>query len=206
VQIARLANPLMNEVLIGLGSKNAYSQSQPRNDSQFASFFLDPLLARILNAAYGINVPDAPRTDLLPLVQYSGAGTRPGPVADLLRLNLATAGNITSSQNRLGVLGGDPAGFPNGRRLGDDVVDIALRVVAGALAPRVAATGLQFNVFPNNALGDGVFGNERPFQATFPYVAFANSGRDSKGRVNQPANVGSITCVNNPLDPACLGQ
>jgi hypothetical protein len=180
-QIQRMGNPLINELLIGTASKDRFSMDQPRNDSQFASFFLDPALARILNAATGgaLTIPTPPRTDLLPLVTYAppiaAPGTPPGPVADLLRLN--TGVNPTplasTSLSRLGLLGGDPAGFPNGRRLFDDVVDISLRAVAGVLNPA-------FNKFPNNKLGDGVNVNDTFYRSTFPYLGNAPSGRDRR--------------------------
>lgn len=153
--------------------------SQPSNDSQFASFLLDPLLARVLNAAFAgaVSIPPPPRTDLLPLLQYlppiAAAGTPPGPVADLLRLNTGVPPTPFGSRKRLGVLAGDFGGFPNGRRVSDDVTDIATRAVAGVLNPA-------FNIAPNNRLGDGVNMNDKPYQETFPYVAFANSGRDRR--------------------------
>lgn len=179
-QIQRMGNPLINELLIGIGSKDRFSMDQPKNDSQFASFFLDPTLARILNAATGgaVAIPAPPRNDLLPLVTYAppiaAAGTPPGPVADLLRLNTGVPPTTTlANVSRLGLLGGDAAGYPNGRRLMDDVVDISLRVVAGVLAPG-------FNVFPNNRLGDGVNVNDVPYRATFPYLGDAPSGRDRR--------------------------
>lgn len=176
-QVQRMGNPLINELLIGTGFKDTWSMSQPSNDSQFASFLLDPLLARVLNAAFGINIPTPPRTDLLPLLQYrppiAAPGTQLGPVADLLRLNTGVAATPFGSRKRLGVLAGDLGGFPNGRRVSDDVTDIATRAVAGVLNPA-------FNVAPNNRLGDGVNTNDKPYQETFPYVAFAHSGRDRR--------------------------
>jgi hypothetical protein len=180
-QVQRMGNPLINELLVGTGSKDRFSMDQPRNDSQFASYFLDPALARILNAATGggLSIPTPPRTDLLPLVTYAppiaAPGTPPGPVADLLRLNTGVAATPpgSSTLSRLGLLGGDPAGFPNGRRLIDDVTDIALRAVAGVLNPAFAK-------FPNNALGDGVNVNDAPYRNTFPYFADAPSGRDRR--------------------------
>src|SRR6266567_2364002 len=89
VQVTRMGNPLINELVIGTGSKDTFSASQPKDDSQFANFVLNPVLARVLNAVYGARVPDAPRNDLLPLAQYQGptvpTGTTLGPVADMLR-------------------------------------------------------------------------------------------------------------------------
>ncbi len=134
-QVQRMGNPLINELIIGTGSKDYWSMSFPKDDSQFAAFDLDPLLARVLNAVYGINIPPPPRTDLLPLVQYlppiAAHGTPPGPVADLLRLNTGVPPTAANNRSRLGLLGGDGAGFPNGRRVSDDVTDIAARAVAG---------------------------------------------------------------------------
>jgi hypothetical protein len=199
-----MGNPLINEVIIGTGSKDKFSMSEPKDDSQFASFALDPVLARALNAVYGIAVPNPPRTDLLLLVQYlppiAAAGTPKGPVADLLRLNTGIPPTPSAGRSRLGVLGGDLAGWPNGRRVSDDVTDVALRAVAGVLA------GAPFNGFPHNSIGDGVNTNDVPYQETFPYVAFAQSGAIVK-RVDRPTgdkNLGSIECVNNPLE--CSGN
>ena len=109
----------------------------PKNDSQFANFFLDPLLAHLFASILGIPIPPAPRIDLLPLVQYTapicpGCGPKDtGPIADLLRLNTGIPPTPVGSQKRLGFLAGDLAGFPQGRRPIDDVVDIASRAVAG---------------------------------------------------------------------------
>jgi hypothetical protein len=177
-QIQRFGNPLINELVIGTGSKDYWSMSDPVNDSQFASFDLDPLIARVFNAVYGFNIPAPPRTDLLPLVTYAppiaAPGTPAGPIADLMRLNTGVPATPKSSRNRLGLIAGDPAGYPNGRRLTDDVVDITERVaIGGILTPG-------FNVAPNNLLGDGVNAPDVPPQETFPYVHFAYSGRDSR--------------------------
>jgi hypothetical protein len=173
-QVQRMGNPLINELIIGTGSKDMWSMSQPVNDSQFASFDLDPLFARVLNAIYGIAIPTPPRTDLLPLVTYAppiaAPGTTAGPIADLLRLNTGVAPTPQNSRKRLGLLAGDGAGFPNGRRVSDDVTDIAARAVAGILA------GPQYN-YP---IGDGVNTNDVPYQETFPYVAWAQSGRQRR--------------------------
>ena len=144
------------------------------SDSQFAAFFLDPTLARVLNALYGLAIPVPPRTDLLPLVTYAppiaAPGTPAGPIADMLRLNTGVPPTPLPSARRLGVLAGDNAGYPNGRRLFDDVVDISLRVVAGVLVPN-------FRVLP---FGDGVNVNDVPFRTTFPYLADAPSGRNRR--------------------------
>lgn len=177
-QVQRMGNPLINELIIGTGSKDKFSMSPPANDADFAAFALDPLLARVLNAIYGIDIPAPPRLDLLPLVTYAppiaAAGTPAGPVADLLRLNTGVGPTSLALRRRLGLLVGDGAGFPNGRRVSDDVTDISLRAVAGVLAG--GATG----GFPHNRLGDAVNANDVSYQETFPYVAFAQSGRNSR--------------------------
>jgi hypothetical protein len=174
-QVQRLGNPLINELIIGTGSKDKFSTDVPTNDSQFANFVLDPLLAQIFKSI-GIPVPPAPRTDLLPLVQYRAPicpGCTPqdtGPIADLLRLNTGIAPTMFANAKRLAVLAGDFGGFPNGRRLNDDVVDIAERVVSGVL---VNATTY------GTLLGDGVNTPTSQPLTTFPFVAPAYSGRDS---------------------------
>ena len=174
VQVHRMANPLIDDLVIPLGSKDSWSMNQPVSDSQFASSYLDPQLARIFNAIYGIAIPTPPRTDLLPLLTYAppiaAPGTTAGPIADLLRLNTGVSPTPMASRKRLGLLAGDPAGFPNGRRVSDDVTDIMLRVVNGILA------GPQYN-YP---LGDGVNTNDVPYQEVFPYVAWAQSGRQRR--------------------------
>jgi hypothetical protein len=178
-QIQRFGNPLINELIIGTGSKDFWSMSEPVNDSQFAAFDLDPLIARVFNAVYGFKIPTPPRTDLLPLVTYAAPiapkGTPAGPIADLMRLNTGVPPTPVSQRKRLGLIAGDAAGFPNGRRLTDDVVDIVERVGIGGIL-----SGSAFDVAPNILLGDGVNAPDVPPQETFPYVHFAYSGRDSR--------------------------
>ena len=183
-QVQRFGNPLINELIIGIGSKNRFSMERPINDKQFADFFLDPPIAQIVEAIYNellpraLDVPEAPREDLLPLVQYmppiAADGTPKGPIADLMRLNTGVPATPLTLANRLGLLGEDPAGYPNGRRLFDDVVDITLRVgVGGVLIP-------EFNIFPNNRLGDGVNVNDQEFRTEFPYLANSPDGRNRR--------------------------
>jgi hypothetical protein len=183
-QIQRFGNPLINELVIGTGSKDTFSQSPPHKDSQFASFFLGMTIAQVIEALYNellpgaLDVPDVARTDLLPLVQYrppiAPDASAPGPVADLMRLNTGVPATPLASASRLGAIAGDLGGFPNGRRLFDDVVDITLRVaVGGVLIP-------EFDRFPNNVLGDGVNVNDAPFRTEFPYLASSPSGRDRR--------------------------
>jgi len=191
-QVNREGNPLINELIIGTGSKDKFSTDDPENDKQFAKFVLNPLLAQLF-ASFGIPVPPPPRNDLLLLVQYEppicpgcGSGDA-GPVADLLRLNTGIPPTPVGSQKRLGFLVGDNAGYPDGRRLIDDVVDISSRAVGGIL---VDSTKF------GTRIGDGVNINEDGYGTTFPYVKPAHSGRNShhigpgqRGCTGQPNDI-----------------
>jgi hypothetical protein len=174
-QVQRMGNPLINEGVIGTGSKDRFSMDAPNNDAQFSNFFLKPLVPTIL-ASIGLPVPPSPRTDLLPLVQYMAPicpGCKhddAGPVADLLRLNTGIQPTPFGAQKRLGFLAGDVGGFPNGRRPSDDVLDIALRVLEGILVDAKKY---------GTALGDGVNISSSPLQKTFPFLGAAYDGRDS---------------------------
>jgi len=226
-QVQRLGNPLINELIIGTGSKDYWSMSRPVNDSQFADFDLNPLFVTVVDSLYSVLAPGAlysppaPRYDLLPLVEYvapiAAKGTSTGPIADLLRLNTGVAPTPPGSASRLGLLAGDGAGFPNGRRLADDVVDITLRVaVGGVLAGDKcgASHSTSCDVFPNNALGDGVNVNDvdtdlasdgmtnlvepnTHFHTSFPYVDYCPSGRNR--RHIDPGEAGCTA----GLGPAC---
>jgi hypothetical protein len=181
-QVQRMGNPLINELIIGVGSKDRFSMDAPENDAQFANFVLHPILADVF-ASIGIPVPSGDRTDLLPLVTYTGpivpTGTPAGAVADLLRINTGIAPTPLARQKRLGLLtllDGDPAnddaaGFPNGRRPGDDVTDIAARAVAGILADPVAF---------GTRIGDGVNKGDMPRRGAFPFVSPSHDGRNSR--------------------------
>ena len=168
-QVSRLGNPLVNEVVIPLRDKDKFNATEPTGDGAFLPYVLNPELAGLLTALYGIPTPPAPRNDLVAvfltgipgLNQPANANQVP---CEMLRLNMAIAPAAVPS--RFGLLGGDNSGFPNGRRLFDDVVDVAERVVAGA-TPFTPA----FNVAPNSQLGDGIDANDRPFLPYFPYVA-----------------------------------
>ena len=188
-QIQRMGNPLINEGIIGTGSKDRFSMDAPYNDAQFSNFFLKPLVPTIL-ASIGLPVPPAPRTDLLPLVQYMAPicpGCKQadaGPVADLLRLNTGIPPTPFGAQKRLGFLAGDVGGFPNGRRPSDDVLDIALRVLVGILVDAKKY---------GTALGDGVNVSSSPLQNTFPFLGAAYDGR---GSVHM--GPGQAGCSNSP--------
>ena len=175
VQVSRLGVPLVNEVVVPLGQKDLFNASAPKDDAQFAASVLDPEVPKILKALFNIDSPPAPRSDLLAVVLgVEGLTRRPGEVvSDQLRLNVAVFPTPPSLANRMGVLGGDLAGFPNGRRPYDDVVDIELQILAGVLVPA-------FNVSPNNALGDGVDGPDKPYNPAFPYLATPHSGYDHR--------------------------
>jgi Domain of unknown function (DUF4331) len=179
-QVQRMGNPLINELLVGIGSKDRFSMDKPKNDAQFAKFFLDPPIVHAVEALYGgaLKVPPAPRNDLLPLVTYAAPiaapGTPAGPIADLLRLNTGVPATPFEQVSRLGLIGGDPAGYPNGRRLLDDVTDITLRVGVGGVL--ISA----FNQFPNNQLGDGVNVNDADYRSVFPYLSDCPDGRNRR--------------------------
>jgi hypothetical protein len=167
VQVSRLCQPLVNEVIVPLAAKDLFNRSQPADDGQFLAGVQDPIPGRLIPAIYGVEVPPAPRDDLV-TVFLTGIPELNQPAnvvpSEQLRLNLAIP--PADSPDPLGILAEDTAGFPNGRRLADDVVDIALRVVAGA-TPFTP----DFNVAPNNALSDGVDGNDKALLDEFPYVA-----------------------------------
>ena len=181
VQISRLGNPLVNEVVIPLKLKDAFNGLAPKDDAIAAPFVLDPQMPKLLKAVFKIDIPAAPRNDLVAIFATGiKAGSVPGAPDfntflsdgkphEMLRLNVAIP--PTASQNRLGLLGGDPAGFPNGRRVGDDVTDIGLRALAGG-TPFTPTT----NKAPNNALGDGVSANDVPYLTKFPYLGLPHSG------------------------------
>jgi hypothetical protein len=168
VQVSRLGNPLVNEVIIPLGQKDRFNRTVPADDAQYASFVLNPELAKLMNALFGLGVQETNRTDIVQAVLQGlpGLNQQTGKPVDTIKINLGTA--PVDTPKRLGALAGDTAGYPNGRRLTDDVVDIDLRVVEGALIGKTSPP-----------LGDGVDQNDKAFPATFPYLAPPTSGFDS---------------------------
>jgi hypothetical protein len=179
VQVSRLGNPLVNEVVIPLSTKDAFNGLEPTGDGAALSFVTNPVLAPLMTALFGVQTPPTPRTDLVTifltgLPGLNQIGTNPRP-SEMLRLN--TAVPPSRSPHRLGVLAGDLAGFPNGRRVGDDVVDIALQAMAGAtpLTP-------DFVRPPNNSIGDGVERNDKDYLSEFPFLALPHAGRDDSER------------------------
>jgi hypothetical protein len=187
-QVSRLANPLVNEVVIPLGHKDAWNAAEPEDDSQFVAEYTEPEVTALENLLYPV-LDDAPQTgrgDLVAvlLTGVPGLNFTGSRQADLIRLNtsIPPSGPVGTG-NRLGALGGDLAGFPNGRRLEDDVTDIELRAFAcgygAVVGPIVESFGFcsgNANRTPNNLLGDGVDQNELTFLTTFPYVAQPHQG------------------------------
>jgi hypothetical protein len=138
-QVSRLGMPLVNEVVIGLPDKDRFNGSKPKDDGQFADYVTHPTLPALLEIALALpNIApkNFPRTDLVTTFLTGIAGVnKPASVtpSEMLRLNTGTPATAAASQHRLGLAGGDPAGFPNGRRPKDDVVDISLVAVMGGL-------------------------------------------------------------------------
>jgi Domain of unknown function (DUF4331) len=164
VQVNRLGNPLVNEVIIPTGLKDVWNAQQPWNESRYRRYYESPILAAVINQLYKLGVPETGRDDLravlltgVPKLNFTGS-----KLADVLRLNLAIP--VTAKPNRLGVLAGDNQGWPNGRRLGDDVIDIAEQAVAGFLKGKKVP------------LGDGVDRDDRALMRAFPYLADPASG------------------------------
>ena len=180
VQVSRLGNPLVNEVVIPLGRKDQFNRTTPDQDGKlYGKFVVEPEIAKVLNILFpGLNVPEKDRTDIVQALLTGIPGktqiAKGAPPTDTLKLNLGVP--PTEQENRFGVLANDLGGFPNGRRLGDDVVDIELRVFGGFL---------KGNKLP---LGDGVNQNDKPFRATFPYVAAPNDGFNSQPKRTEPAS------------------
>ncbi len=164
VQVNRLANPLVNEVIIPTGLKDRWNALQPASEAAFKKYYETPILAAVINKLYKLDVPETGRDDLVavlltgvPKLNFTGS-----KFADLLRVNLTIP--VTPNPKRLGVLAGDNQGWPNGRRLGDDVIDVAEQAVAGFLKGTKVP------------LGDGVDGDDRQTLGSFPYAADPQSG------------------------------
>jgi hypothetical protein len=228
-QVSRLGNPLINELLIGIGQKDFCNTQYPADDKQFVSFYTNPLLAQLLPSLYPVfpnleryntvpgsfatNAHGPDRADLVAILltgipasvvptapTYSGTGVQ----ADELRLNVAVRPN-TSGPSNLGILGGDPAGFPNGRRVFDDVATIELIAVAGASLPLVdkqytrdkaaiPGTNVSFGL-TSSATDTSAMGTEN-YLSSFPYLATPWSGMwtpdgTPKGNLTNPAVPGS---------------
>jgi len=178
VQVSRLGMPLVNELVIGLKDKNRFNASEPKDDGQFADYVTNPTLPALLELLFGsagVKAPtNFPRTDLVAAFLTGVAGVNQPAnvvVSEMVRLNTSIAPTAGPAQNRLGVLGGDNAGFPNGRRPGDDVVDIELRVAMGVLCT-LNLGGCTPSDAPAGALKytDGAYISSAFFANEFPYL------------------------------------
>ncbi|MEA2438219.1 MAG: hypothetical protein QOF65_2775 [Thermoleophilaceae bacterium] len=186
VQVSRLGNPLVNEVVIPLGQKDRFNRTKPQNDAaNYGKYVVNPELAKLMNALFNLGVKETNRTDIVTALLTGVPGvtqiSKKPAAADTLKINLGVPPTSADKVNRFGVIAGDNAGFPNGRRLGDDVVDIELRVIGGFLLP------------PDQGgkklpLGDGVDQNDKQFLNTFPYVAPPTSGLDSGPKRTEPGH------------------
>lgn len=167
-QVSRLGMPLVNEVVLPLKVKDGFNGSKPTQDVAALDFVTDPELPKLIEALYDMPAPATPRNDLVSvfLTGVEGLNMPKGKItpSEQIRLNMSTP--VTQDPDRLGVIGGDLQGYPNGRRLGDDVIDISLQVVMGEL------------VGDENDLGDDVDANDAAFSETFPYLALPASGSD----------------------------
>src|SRR5688572_17310211 len=195
VQVSRLSNPLVNEVVIGLPDKDGFNASEPRHDGQFVTYVTNPTLPALLdvlfrdavNSTLGTNIPNLapanlPRVDLVTafLTGFAGVNQQAKVTpSEMIRLNTAIAATPAAQQSTFGVAGGDLAGFPNGRRPGDDVVDIALRVVMGRLCHPLTIGGGSVDLGlcePADApvglapFTDGAPVSAADFDTAFPYL------------------------------------
>lgn len=195
VQVSRLSNPLVNELVIGLADKDRFSSSEPKDDAQFATYVTNPTLPAILdllfrdavNSTLGTSISNLapsnlPRTDLVAAFLTGFAGVNQQATvtpSEMLRLNTAIAPKAAAQQSAFGVAGDDLAGFPNGRRPGDDVVDIALRVVMGRLCYPIPVGGVDTDLglctSDDAPVGNVAFTDGAPLDASmidsqFPYL------------------------------------
>jgi Domain of unknown function (DUF4331) len=201
VQVSRLGNPLINEVIIPRGKKDYWNGQAPKNDAQFAKYYRAPELTLVANALYSaLDDPATTNRNDLVAILLTGLNipssaivpgglhyTRTGSVlADELRVNTGIKPNrhgacvfgVTGggTPSRLGALEGDLCGYPNGRRLLDDVTDIEVRALLEGYGPTLHAVLGVPDRSPNDQIGDGVDANDMPFLATFPFVGTPHQG------------------------------
>ncbi|HEX8917153.1 MAG TPA: DUF4331 domain-containing protein, partial [Chloroflexota bacterium] len=185
-QVSRLGQPLINEAVIPMGYKDIWNSTQPKDDAQFLQFYQQPELAKLLPVLYPGVFPNlagltAARADLVAILLTGiPSGIVPGfqnftgpKPADMLRLNMAIPPN-TSNPNAGGLVAGDPAGYPNGRRVFDDVFTIELRAIAGVTYPLVNPS-----YKPDGAASlvtDGLTPGSDRYQSSFPYLGVPLSG------------------------------
>ena len=198
-QVSRLGMPLVNEVVIGLKDKDKFNSSKPKDDAaNFADYVTNPVLPALIESLFpAAKAPtNFPRTDLLTVFLKGIKGVnQPANVvaSEMMRLNTSIAAKPAAAQNSLGVAAGDNAGFPNGRRPGDDVVDLSVRVAMGALCVLTGANdALQVGCKPSDApagglpFTDGVRKTAANFATTFPYLTTPLPGNS-----NPPAAAGA---------------
>ena len=210
VQVSRLGNPLVNEVVIPISEKDKFNSQDPSGDSQFAAHVTKPELAGLLPVLYPGVFPNLakytkPRADLaailltgIPAGVVTGFQNFTGATqADMLRLNMAIP-PTTSKPSNLGLIGMDAAGFPNGRRVFDDVTTIELRAIAGATLPLVdptfkpdaAAGAITPGLTSSNT--DVTADNTEHYLSTFPYLGTPHSGYDNPGDNTPASDLGAI--------------
>ncbi|KOG43408.1 DUF4331 domain-containing protein [Streptomyces resistomycificus] len=192
-QVSRLGNPLVNEVVNPIKDKDKFNASAPHDDAQFLKNVTNPELPKLIEAIYKIDAPDEPRNDLVDVFLKGVKGlNQPPHVSPSEQLRLNTSIKPASDPKRLGVLDGDNAGFPNGRRLTDDVIDASLQVVEGEL------------LGAKNDLGDAVDKNDKDFEKAFPYVALPTEG--SRGPLAKGTTDGDVRSqLGDALQPAGTG-
>lgn len=205
-QVSRLSMPLVNEVVIGLKDKDKFNASEPKDDLQFADYITHPTLPAIIELLYGqagVRAPISfPRTDLLSVFATGVTGLNEnGSIGEMQRLNTSIAPVARDQQKNMGVLAGDLAGFPNGRRPGDDVVDMALRVVMGVLLP---ATNAPSGTLP---FTDGATVNSSFFLDRFPYLTTPVKGSPNPPEIivtpaTSASAAGPFTPTAGSFDPA----
>jgi hypothetical protein len=194
-QVSRLGNPLFNEVIVPMAEKDEWNATEPHGDSEYAKFVNKPELGALLPVLYPKVFPhlaayNKPRADLhailltgIPSGVVSGFQNFTGKTeADMLRLNVAVP--PTKKPNPLGLVGGDPAGFPNGRRVQDDVTTIELRAIAGQTIPLVDSS-----FTPDSASGgikDGTRNNNPAYRSSFPFLGTPNGGYQTKPGTSSP--------------------
>jgi hypothetical protein len=218
VQVSRLGNPLVNELVVPANLKDAFNATAPDGDGKIPALVqrvTDPELPKLLEAIYGIKAPPTPRNDLVEIFLTGITTKAGGPIqadlnsqlnnmdvsanqfvpSEMLRLNLGVP--VTAAPDRLGVLNKDLQGFPNGRRLTDDVVDIEIQAVAGAAQSGQLVQAL--------AAGDKVDANDNAFGGTFPYLALPNVGAVNKGG-GTGAGDASTAGTQTGVDPTASAQ
>jgi hypothetical protein len=189
-QVSRLGHPLVNELVIGIKDKDKFNASEPKDDTRFADYVTNPTLPALIDALFHVPAPSTPRNDLVAVFLTGVPGlNQPSNVvpSEMVRLNTSIAPKPAAQQDPIGVINGDAAGYPNGRRPGDDVVDIALRAVEGALLTSnpSAFPAVTDGAFVSATVGytpEGTLSNapgDRLFQDVFPYLQTPISGSPS---------------------------